>query len=84
MIGQMTTDTSGPALICNPCGDYYRGPGGIPLTHSWTRWVVKFKDLTQSGMGSPQTPLKKDRLVSIMIWPQSSYDIWIDDIRFEK
>jgi hypothetical protein len=83
-IGLMTTDTSGPALICNPCGDYYRRSPPIPLTRTWTRWVVKFKDLTQSGMGSPQTPLKKDQLVSIMIWPQNTYDIWIDDVRFER
>jgi hypothetical protein len=83
-IGLMTTDTSAPGLVCNPCGDYYRVSPAIPLTHSWTRWVVKFKDLMQSGMGSPQTPLKKDQLVSIMIWPQNTYDIWIDDVRFER
>jgi hypothetical protein len=83
-IGLMTTDTSGPALICNPCGDYYRVSPAIPLTRTWTRQVVKFKDLTQSGMGSPQTPLKKGQLVSIMIWPQNTYDIWIDDVRFER
>jgi len=83
-IGLMTTDTSGPALICNPCGDYYRVPSAIPLTRSWTRHVIKFKDLAQSGMGAPQTPLKRGQLVSIMIWPQNTYDIWIDDVRFEK
>jgi hypothetical protein len=83
-IGLMTTDTAGPALVCNPCGDYYRVSPAIPLTRSWTRHVIKFNALAQSGMGSPQTPLKRDSLVSVMIWPQNTYDIWIDDVRFER
>jgi hypothetical protein len=84
-IGVMTTDTSAGAGICNPCGDYYRAMRGkaIPLTHTWTRWEVKFVDMVQSGQGSPQVPLRLDQLVTIMIWPEKTYDIWLDDVRFE-
>jgi hypothetical protein len=82
-IGVMTRDTSAGAGICMPCGDYYKGRTPIPLTRNWTRWVVKFSELKQSGQGFPQVPLKKSELVSLMIWPENSYDIWIDDVRFE-
>jgi hypothetical protein len=83
-IGVMTTDTSGGGGVCNPCGDYYRVRGkAIPLTHTWTRWEVKFSDMSQSGQGFPQLPLRTTQLVSIMIWPEKTYDIWIDDVRFE-
>jgi hypothetical protein len=83
-IGVMTTDTSAGAGICNPCGDYYRVRGmAIPLTHTWTRWEVKFDDMAQGGQGYPQVPLSLKKLVTIMIWPEKTYDIWIDDIRFE-
>jgi hypothetical protein len=83
-IGLMTVDTSGGGGTCNPCGDYYRRRGNaILLTHTWTRWEVKFAELSQSGQGFPQGPLKINQLVSIMIWPEKTYDIWIDDVRFE-
>jgi hypothetical protein len=82
-IGLMTVDTSGGGMICNPCGDYYRRRETITLTHSWTRWEVKFDQLSQSGQGYPQVQLRTDQLVSIMIWPEKTYDIWIDDVRFE-
>jgi len=82
-IGLMTRDTSAGAGICNPCGDYYRPRSAIPLTQTWTRHEVRFEDLAQSGQGSPQVPLRRDQLVTIMIWPENNYDIWIDDVRFE-
>src|SRR4029078_6315838 len=38
----------GGAGLCGvSCGDYYRKR--IPLTTTWTRWVIKFTDLAQSG-----------------------------------
>jgi hypothetical protein len=83
-VGVMTTDTAAGGGICEPCGDYYRLRRSIPLTHSWTRWVVKFSDLAQSGQGRPQVPLRANQLVSLMIWPENTYDIWIDDLRFER
>jgi hypothetical protein len=82
-IGVMTRDTSLGAGICTFCGDYYRVKDNIPLTRTWTRWVVWFDDMKQSGQGQPQVPLRTDQLVTIMIWPEKTYDIWIDDVRFE-
>jgi hypothetical protein len=82
-IGLMTIDTSGPGGVCSQCGDYYRVKDNIPLTHTWTRWVVTFKELGQIGVGSPQVPLNVNELVSLMIWPEKTSDIWIDDVRFE-
>jgi hypothetical protein len=84
-IGVTTVDTVMGGGVCSVCGDYYAIPATkrIPLTHSWTRWVIKFSDLAQYGFGVPQVPLNRSKLVSIMIWPQAQFDIWIDDIRFE-
>jgi hypothetical protein len=85
-IGVTTVDTVMGGGVCSVCGDYYAIPATnrIPLTHTWTRWVIKFSDLAQYGFGVPQVPLNKSKLVSIMIWPQAQFDIWIDDIRFES
>jgi hypothetical protein len=83
-IGVMTTDTAAGGGICDACGDYYRLRRSIALTRSWTRWVVKFSDLAQSGQGRPQVPLRANQLVSVMIWPENTYDVWIDDLRFER
>jgi hypothetical protein len=85
-IGVTTTDTVAGGGVCSVCGDYYAIPATrrIPLTRNWTRWVIKFSDLAQYGFGMPQVPLNKSKLVSIMIWPQAQFDIWIDDVRFER
>jgi hypothetical protein len=84
-IGVTTVDTVMGGGVCSVCGDYYAIPATkrIPLTHSWTRWVIKFSELAQYGFGVPQVPLDRSKLVSIMIWPQAQFDIWIDDVRFE-
>ena len=88
-IGVTTVDTVMGGGVCSVpggvCGDYYAIPATmrIPLTHSWTRVVIKFSELAQYGFGVPQVPLNKSKLVSIMIWPQAQFDIWIDDVRFE-
>jgi len=82
-LGVMTRDTSGGSGLCGvSCGDYYRKR--IPLTTTWTRCVIKFTDLAQSGQqGAPQVPLNKREFVSLMFWPERTFDIWIDDVRFE-
>jgi hypothetical protein len=88
-IGVTTTDTVMGGNVCNVlggvCGDYYATQGRrLPLTRTWTRWSIKFDELTQYGFGVPQVaPLNKSKIVSIMIWPQAQFDIWIDDLRFE-
>ena len=82
-IGVNTTDTAMNGE-CMPCGDYYAIAKRIPLTRTWTRWVVPFTELRQYGFGNPLVPLAKEKLVSLIIWPQpQQVDIWIDDIRFE-
>jgi hypothetical protein len=68
---------------CLTCNDYYAIKTRIPLTKTWTRWFVRFSDLAQYGFGNPLVPLRKDQLVAIIIWPESQFDIWIDDLRFE-
>lgn len=88
-IGVTTVDTVMGGMVCSApggvCGDYYAIPATmrIPLTSRWTRWVIRFDELAQYGFGVPQVPLNKSELVSIMIWPQAQFDIWIDDVRFE-
>lgn len=87
-IGVTTVDTVAGGGVCSlpgGCGDYYaiRKPDRIPLTHTWTRWVIKFADLKQYGFGVPQVPLNKSKLVSLIIWPEAQFDIWLDDVRFE-
>jgi hypothetical protein len=84
-IGVTTADTVASFGVCDPCccGDYYAIRVRIPLTTTWTRWVVRFSELGQYGFGRPQVPLAKNRLVSIIIWPEPQSDIWIDDLRFE-
>jgi hypothetical protein len=87
-IGMMTTDTATGGGVCTAtaggCGDYYATKQRIPLTHTWTRWQIKFSDLAQKGTGMPQVPLRTTQFVSLMIWPERTYDIWIDDVRFER
>jgi hypothetical protein len=82
-IGVNTIDTAMNGM-CMPCGDYYAIRKRIPLTRTWTRWVVPFTELRQYGFGNPLVELRKDQLVSLIIWPEpQQVDIWIDDIRFE-
>jgi hypothetical protein len=85
-IGLMTRDTSGGGGVCgSACADYYRVRGNIKLTGTWTRHRVNFADLAQVGQqGAPQQPLNLHELVSLMIWPEKTSDIWIDDVRFER
>lgn len=88
-IGVSTVDTLPAGGVCsNPagCNDYYaiRKPDRtFTLTSTWTRHVFKFADLKQFGFGVPLVPLNKSKLVSLLIWPEKPFDIWIDDVRFE-
>jgi hypothetical protein len=81
-LGFTTIDTVTNGGVCTACFDYYRKP--IQLTHSWQRFVIRFSDLKQSGLGKPQIPeMNTEKLVGFLIWPEKQFDIWIDDIRFE-
>jgi len=81
-LGVITMDNAWNGGVCTTkCMDFYGAR--IPLTHSWSRTVIKFADLVQSGWGVPQTAMKLDQLVGFIIWPNHQFDVWIDDIRFE-
>ena len=81
-LGFSTIDTVTNGGVCTACFDYYRE--AIQLTHSWKRFVLRFADLKQSGLGRPQVPeMDTEKLVGLVIWPEKQFDMWIDDIRFE-
>jgi len=80
-VGVTTMDNAWNGGICTTCMDYYRTT--VPLTHEWQRYVVRFEDMAQSGVGSPLLPMRKDQMVGFIIWPTQDFDLWIDDIRFE-
>jgi hypothetical protein len=64
-------------------GAYYGAT--VELTHSWQRFVVPFSDLVQTTTKLDPTPLRLEALVDFIVWPeQGQFDIWIDDLRFEK
>lgn len=76
--GIVTTDTIRPSCSTY-CQDHYMK--SITLTHSWTRYELRFDDLAQSS--NPGIPMRQDALAGFIIWPRHECDIWIDDIRLE-
>jgi hypothetical protein len=84
-LGLSTLDTVTGGGFCTACFDYYRTTA--QLTTTWQRFVYPFTALAQSGEGKPQgpVPLRSEALVGFLIWPtETQFDIWIDDLRFEK
>jgi hypothetical protein len=80
--GIVTTDTAPSSQVCGTnCGDDYMK--GVPLTHDWQRYDLRFQDLAQGGWGAVQTPLRRDQVVGFIVWTKQQCDIWIDDLRFE-
>jgi hypothetical protein len=61
--------------------DYYRTT--VTLTPEWRHIAIRFSDLKQQGWGSPILDMRRDQMVGFIIWPLDSFDIWIDDVRFE-
>jgi hypothetical protein len=80
-VGIVTMDTAWNSSICDPCTDHYMAK--VTLTSRWERKVVPFSEMAQSGRGSPLLPMRKDQMVGFIIWPTQSFDLWIDDVRFE-
>jgi hypothetical protein len=80
-VGVTTMDNAWNGGICSVCMDYYGTK--VALTHAWRRFVIRFSDLGQAGTGSPIVPMRKDQMVSFIIWPKQQFDLWIDDVRFE-
>ena len=80
--GIVTTDTAPNSSVCGAnCGDDYLK--GVPLTHDWQRYDLRFSDLAQAGWGTVQTPLRRDQVVGFIVWTKQQCDIWIDDVRLE-
>lgn len=88
-IGIATMDTAWNSPVCTPtkdnpnasCTDHYMTTF-VP-TRDWQRFVLRFEDMNQAGTGAPQTDMKRDQFVGLVIWPKQQFDLWIDDVRFE-
>jgi hypothetical protein len=81
-VGITTMDTYWNSSECSKCTDHYMVK--VPMTHDWQRFVVSFANMTQSGRGDPLLPMRRDQMVGFIIWPDRDFDIWIDDVRFER
>ena len=80
-VGVATMDTAYNSSICSPCNDHYMTK--VALSGDWQRFVVRFDQMVQAGSGNPQVPMRRDQMVGFVIWPRQSFDLWIDDVRFE-
>jgi hypothetical protein len=83
-VGVTTLDNAWNGGVCTSCMDYYRTT--VTLTPDWQRIEIRFSDLRQQGWGSPILDMRRDQLVGFIIWPPAppgSFDLWIDDVRFE-
>ncbi|HET9955542.1 MAG TPA: hypothetical protein VFQ61_13605 [Polyangiaceae bacterium] len=82
-VGVTTMDVAWNGGVCSgTCMDYYRTT--ISVTRDWQRFVVRFEALAQRGFGDPLTALKRDQLVGFIVWPDRAFDLWLDDVRFER
>ena len=77
-----TTDVAWNSGKCSVCMDYYRTT--VEVSPEWRRYVVRFADLRQEGFGDPLTALRADQVVGFILWPEREFDVWIDDVRFER
>ena len=80
-VGVTTMDVAWNGGICERCMDYYRTE--VSLERAWQRFELRFAELKQSGNGSPLVDLRSDELVGVIFWPESDFDLWVDDLRFE-
>jgi len=76
--GIVTMDTTQPECT-DYCHDHY--VSAVTLTREWRRYELRFDQLKQSK--APGIPLRLDRLVGFIIWPEQQCDVWIDDVRLE-
>jgi hypothetical protein len=65
--------------------DCFDGHGALrELTGQWTRYDVRWEELTQRGFGSP-IPFDPRSLYSVefqMLQDQTPFDVWLDDVAF--
>jgi len=81
-VGLTTMDNAWNSNGCSPCMDFYAAK--VRLSQNWQRFVIPFDQMKQRGTGAPQVAMRRDQLVGFIIWPQQAFDIWIDDVRFER
>jgi hypothetical protein len=81
-VGVTTMDVAWNGGICATCMDYYGTT--VSLGHAWRRFELRFADLAQSGSGDPLVALRRDELVGLIFWPTEDFDLWLDDVRFER
>ena len=81
-MGLTTMDNAWNSGGCTACMDFYATK--VPLSHDWQPFVLPFDQMAQSGTGDPLVPMRRDQLVGFIIWPRQQFDIWIDDVRFER
>jgi len=67
---------------CTSCVDNFSRQ--VWVTNRWQRYVLRFDDLKQQGWGKPQTTLKLNQLVQLHIALEKNFDVWIDQIQFER
>jgi len=80
-VGISTMDTAWNSPVCATCTDHYMTK--VALTGEWRRFWVPFDQMAQAGTGDPLVPMRRDQLVGFVLWPRQSFDVWIDDVRFE-
>lgn len=78
-------DTDLMGGVCMPataCSDYYGKT--LPLTTEWVQYSVLFSDLHQQGWGMsiPTFDPKTLYAVQFKVDPNTSFDVWVDDIAF--
>jgi hypothetical protein len=67
---------------CASCVDNFSRQ--VWVTNRWQRYVLRFDELKQQGWGKPQTTLKPNQLVQLHIALEKTFDVWIDQIQFER
>jgi hypothetical protein len=82
-VGITTSDVAWNGGICSTCMDYYYGTT-VSLGHAWRRFEFRFSDLAQNGSGHAPIPLRLEALVGVIFWPTGTFDVWLDDVRFER
>jgi hypothetical protein len=82
-VGLTTIDVAWNGGVCTTkCMDYYATT--VSLSRAWRRVAISFDNLHQGGWGEPQVTMRRDQLVGFIVWPTRQFDLWIDDVRFEK